>query len=444
MVKISIIMPSLNVAAYIDECILSAINQTMHGIEIICVDAGSTDGTLDKIKNYEKKTYPGVNIKVIESSQRSYGYQVNLGLKAATGEYVAILETDDYVDPHMYEELCKLADEYDLDYVNADFDRVVTLKNGFVRRQTVPLFCNNSFLYNKVIDFSENANVYADDYNIWKGIFRKSFLDENNIQFNESPGAAFQDIGFSEQVHACAKRGYYTDRSFYRYRCDRDEASVKSNKGLMYSYAEFKRLMDTPELWNKIQYKTGFYWHMAQSLYGELCKVLEMENYSLDSDYVKPYLEWFVERIKYAIDQGTFPGQDINSPFYKDIMALLTDCETFAKNLKEKNDQIQKRDTIIYEQLKEKKVIIFGAGIRGENYIQTISNKDIEIIGISDNNADIWGKSCCGIIILSPDEAVNKYNINDDVRFLVASKYYCDGIKKQLITKGVKETDIVI
>lgn len=444
MVKLSIIMPSLNVAAYIDECILSAINQTMHGIEILCVDGGSTDGTLEKLNNYEKKTYAGVSIKVIESPQKSYGYQVNLGLEAAAGKYVAILETDDYVDPHMYDELCKLADKYDLDFVSADYDIVVTLKNGFVRRKTVSLFDSNSPLYNKVNDFSENVSVYAYDYNIWKGVYRKSFLNENNIRFHESPGAAFQDIGFSEQVHACAKRGYYTDRSFYRYRCDRDEASVKSNKGVMYSYAEFERLMDTPELWNKIQYKTGFYWHMAHSLYGELCKVLEMEKYRLDSKCIKPYLNWFIERINDAIEQGLFPDESINSSFYKEFMTLITDCETFVKNLKEKNDRIQKHDAVIYEQLKEKKVIIFGTGIRGERYVQAVSNKDIEIIGLSDNNANLWGQSCCGIIILSPDEAVNKYSITDDIRFLIASKYYGEEIKNQLIIKGVKEADIVI
>lgn len=444
MPKISIIMPSLNVVDYIDECVMSAINQTIHDLEIICVDAGSTDGTLSKLRNYEKQTYEGVTIKVIESPQKSYGYQVNLGLEFATGKYVAILETDDYVDSHMYEELFDLAEKYDLDFVKADFDTVVTLKNGFVRSQTIHMFGSDSLLYNIVQDFSDNPYVYANDYNIWKGIYRKSFLDENNIRFNESKGAAFQDIGFSEQVHACAKRGYYTDCSFYRYRCDRDEASVKSNKGLMYSFTEFKRLMETPELWKKITYKPGFYWHMAQSFHGEFCKVIELENYNLDSDCIKPYLNWFIEHIKKAMDQGMFPSEKINVTLYKDFVDLVTDYKAFTKELYERNCQKKKHDLEIYRQMKGKRVIIFGAGIRGQHYIQLLQNRDVNIEGVCDNNSSLWGNMCCGIPVLSPEEAVCIYKQNDNVSFLIASRYYCDEIKKQLINSGVREEDIII
>lgn len=444
MVKISIIMPSLNVADYIDECIMSAIDQTIDDIEIICVDAGSTDGTLEKIKYYAGKTYRGVKIKCIESPKRSYGYQVNLGLTIATGKYVAILETDDYVEYSMYEELYKLAEKYTLDFANADFDTVVTLKNGYVMRRTHHIFENNSDLYNNVQDFSKNSYVYANDHSIWRGIYRKSFLDENNIRFNESPGAAFQDIGFIEQVQACAKRGYYTDRSFYRYRCDREEASVKSNKGVRYSYTEYKRLIDTPELWEKIKYKPGFYWRMSHSFRGELCKVLEIESYNLDSEYIKPYLAWFLDHIKNAMDQGLFLSKETNQTLYADFVALVTDYRSFAKNLQLKNNKRDEKEFDFYNQIRNKNVIIFGAGLRGENYIQILMNKDIDIEGVSDNNSDLWGKSCCGIKIISPNDAISTYKKNDNIIFLIASKYYFEEIKNQLMENGVCEEDIIV
>ena len=66
--SISVIMPSLNVAQYIDECLSSVINQSLKNIEIICVDAGSTDGTLEKIKNYAEKDE---RIKVIVSEKKA-------------------------------------------------------------------------------------------------------------------------------------------------------------------------------------------------------------------------------------------------------------------------------------------------------------------------------------------------------------------------------------
>ena len=97
-VKVSIIMPSLNVANYISECMDSVINQTLSDIEILCIDAGSTDGTLDILRDYESKDN---RIKVIVSSMKSYGHQVNMGLDMAKGEYIGIVETDDYIESYM-------------------------------------------------------------------------------------------------------------------------------------------------------------------------------------------------------------------------------------------------------------------------------------------------------------------------------------------------------
>ena len=443
MKKLSIIMPSLNVAEYFDECIMSAISQTIQDIEIICVDAGSTDGTLEKIHGYVERTYPGITIKCLESEKRSYGYQVNLGLAAAVGKYVAILETDDYVEPDMYEELYLLAESHELDYVTADFDRVVTLSDGYVKRKTVSIFEEESPLYNSVHNFSENAYLYANDYNIWKGIYRRSFLEEQDIRFNESPGAAFQDIGFSEQVHACAKKGYYTNKSFYRYRCDRDGASVKSNKGLMYAYNEFYRLMNTETLWKKIKYKPGFYYHMGQSFYGELCKVLEMENYNLESEYIKPYVAWFAEQLNLAIEQRLFTEQLVNPDLFHMVKDIIGDTGSFADNLRKALIEKETHEDYICNQAKGKQVIIFGAGIRGDNCIDLLQAKDVSIAAISDNKVTLWGTKKYDIPILSPEEATELYKEMDEICFVVASKFYTEEIKEQLLKNGVAEQDII-
>lgn len=97
--KISVIMPSLNVSKYIKQCLQSVLNQTLEDIEIICVDGGSTDGTLDIIQQYVKKDN---RVKLIHSDIKSYGYQMNLGIKEASGDYIGIVETDDYIQSDMY------------------------------------------------------------------------------------------------------------------------------------------------------------------------------------------------------------------------------------------------------------------------------------------------------------------------------------------------------
>ena len=116
--KISILIPSLNVEKYVTQCIDSIINQTLSDIEIICIDAGSTDGTLDILTEYEKKDS---RVKLVKSSKKSYGYQMNLGLTLATGEYVGIVETDDYVSENMYECLYCLTENGTIDVVKGTF-----------------------------------------------------------------------------------------------------------------------------------------------------------------------------------------------------------------------------------------------------------------------------------------------------------------------------------
>ena len=78
--KVSVIMPSLNVGKYIRESLTSVCNQTLKEIEIICVDAGSTDGTLEIIKEFAASDK---RIKVIHSDKKSYGYQMNVGIHEA-------------------------------------------------------------------------------------------------------------------------------------------------------------------------------------------------------------------------------------------------------------------------------------------------------------------------------------------------------------------------
>ena len=114
MVKVSVIMPSLNVVKYIEKCMNSVVNQSLKDIEIIVIDAGSTDGTEKIIQTYAKQDS---RIRLVHSDKKSYGYQINLGLSIAIGEYVGIVEPDDWIEPDAYEVLYQYACKYSADYV---------------------------------------------------------------------------------------------------------------------------------------------------------------------------------------------------------------------------------------------------------------------------------------------------------------------------------------
>ena len=91
---VSIIMPSLNVVSYIEECLQSAINQTLKDIEIVCVNDGSTDKSLNILKKYAKKDN---RIVIIDKENGGLSSSRNRGLEKATGEYVLFLDSDDYL-----------------------------------------------------------------------------------------------------------------------------------------------------------------------------------------------------------------------------------------------------------------------------------------------------------------------------------------------------------
>ena len=89
---VSVLMPSLNVAPYIRQCMESVIGQTLQEIEILCIDAGSADGTAEVLREYAGKD---PRVTLLHSDVKSYGHQINMGLENATGEYIGIVETDD-------------------------------------------------------------------------------------------------------------------------------------------------------------------------------------------------------------------------------------------------------------------------------------------------------------------------------------------------------------
>ena len=100
MAKVSILMPACNVEKFIRECMDSVVKQTLEDIEIICLNDGSKDMTGVILDEYAEK-YP--TVKVIHKPNSGYGHSMNVGLQHATGEYIGVVETDDWAELDMFE-----------------------------------------------------------------------------------------------------------------------------------------------------------------------------------------------------------------------------------------------------------------------------------------------------------------------------------------------------
>lgn len=436
-IKVSVILPSLNVADYIRDCLESIISQTLQEIEIVCVDAGSTDGTYEIIQEYAQRDS---RVRVINSEIKSYGKQVNEGMLSAKGKYIAIVETDDFIAEGMLKELYGLAEEYSLDYVKADFDAFVELKNGERILQPRKTFPSDHDLYGKVVMPQLYTCIYVGDYNIWKGIYRKDFLDQHEIKFNESPGAAFQDVGFLMQTLCLAHRAMYVEESFYRYRMYRNGASTYTNTVVQFLCQEFGRLLDGnifPAQMDKLIWR-NLYFKLALSFLVEYNKVLRFEQYQSNSPYLYKYYEWFKGKIQKAVDEGLASFEDFDRYNRFELQLLLRSADSYA-DYKYIKDFLEK-DPI--EQLLFKiqncQVVIFGCGKYGKELCMNLYLHGVETVAFYDNNEDLWGKEYGGIKILKP-----KKQDNEEVMYVVASKWHAEEIKGQLEMLGIDKKNII-
>lgn len=235
--KVSVILPSLNAAGCIEKCLKSIIGQSLDEIEIICVDAGSTDGTYELLERYAKMDR---RIRVVHSIQKSYGYQVNLGIELSQGEYIGIVEADDYIEKNMYEILYRNAHESGADYVKAN--AYYTLSFGGEERRI--LHVRNRIqdgYYGRLIHVGEEpeAMLYSDYINIWDGIYSRDFLNQKDIRLHESSGASYQDAGFAVLCAVECDKIMFLEDYLYCYCFDNNGSSVKDQAKYKCTLDEF-------------------------------------------------------------------------------------------------------------------------------------------------------------------------------------------------------------
>ena len=225
MCEITLVVPVHNTQKYIKECIDSLLNQTYQNFEIICIDS-STDNTTEILKKYEEKNRC---IKLIRDSNNSYGYKINRGIAAASGDYIGIIDSDDYVKPEMFETLLSIIKKQKVDFVKSDYSSFFVEKGVNTLKQYE--YNIDAAYYNRRLNCRDNPEIlYKNAVSIWTGLYRKDFLLKKKIKLNESEGASFQDTGFSVLTHVLADSFYYINQSFYQYRTDNDGSSVKSQK----------------------------------------------------------------------------------------------------------------------------------------------------------------------------------------------------------------------
>jgi len=304
MAKVSVVIPTYNVEPYLRECMDSLIGQTLEDIEIICVNDGSTDNSLQILKEYAARDK---RVVIIDKENGGYGMAMNMGIARATGEYIGIVEPDDFVPEYMYKELYEIASSNNLDFVKADFYRFKgNSATGQLQLEYNQLDSTKKH-YNRVLKPYEEPCVIQFIMNTWSGIYKRAFLEEHDIRHNETPGASFQDNGFFWQTFMYAERVMFLNKPYYMNRRDNPNSSVKNKEKVYcmnteyYYIRQIFREKGNEELWDKFKY----YYNLKR--YHNYVFTLSRISGEFKKEYVNRISEEFREAAKLGeIDFGLF------------------------------------------------------------------------------------------------------------------------------------------
>ncbi len=216
--KVSILVPICNVEKYLAQCLDSLVSQTLREIEVICINDGSTDNSLSIIKEFATKDN---RIVIIDKPNSGYGDSMNRGLAIARGEYIGIVESDDFADAAMFEKLYQLTENGSIDIVRSNYYRYWDTKGD------AEVFEANIGQYDKLITLSDEPGLLLISPAIWSAIHRKAFLMKNDIRFLPTPGASYQDTSFFIKTLCKAQKIVYSRDKFLHYRQDNASSSVK-------------------------------------------------------------------------------------------------------------------------------------------------------------------------------------------------------------------------
>lgn len=221
--KYSIIVPIYNISSLIDQCVESLVNQTYKKLEIILVNDGSKDNSLEIIKKWERKDS---RIFVVNKPNGGLSSARNEGLKSATGDYVLYVDGDDWIDVETLAEADRFIAKYGL----------------------VDMICFNYYAYysendKKLISYNSKETISSGEFffenstfkmTAWSKIYKRTYLEEIGLNFLE--GRLHEDLSYTIPLCICANKVGYINRPLYYYRQNR--------KGSIMAKLAYKNVLD--------------------------------------------------------------------------------------------------------------------------------------------------------------------------------------------------------
>lgn len=346
--KISIIIPVYNNGEHLREALNSVFTQTLEEIEVICVNDGSTDQSMDILSEYEEKYK---NIQVIHQRNQGSGVARNKGMKAAKGKYIAFLDGDDFFFD--CDVLLKLYENAENHGVKISGGSACNYRDGIYTFEG--LRAGNIFKKDELVTYKDFQAFCG----FWKFIYRRDFLLDNEIFF--PPYKRCQDPPFFVRAMILSEKFYATKNIVYCYR--KEHKVVRFNEEKIIDYA--CGIRDILLLSN--ENRLGLlHTDILNDVHGELSAMM----YQKIADGCSE-LEELLKQIDDAIDEELIDRKRL---CVQNIH--LVPCEQVREYLTGVND----RKELFLEHLRSKeRVYIFGAGLIGKKVVRFLKKESVPI-----------------------------------------------------------------
>lgn len=229
MPKVTVLLPIYNAERYLDECMSSVLGQTLEDLEIIAINDGSKDSSLEILGRYAERD---PRVSILDKPNSGYGDSLNQGIDRAQGEYVTFVESDDYVPADAMESLYTFAKENgDLEWLKADAD--IFFGEGDTRSFVPAPISRHRDAYDSVSCPEADPGHFVSRAGP-PGMYRVDYLNRYHIRHNPSPGASYQDTGFWAQCIFSGRKMRFLDKVTYYLRRDNPNSS-ELDRGKVYA-----------------------------------------------------------------------------------------------------------------------------------------------------------------------------------------------------------------
>ena len=317
--SVSVIIPIYNTERYLRECLDSVLSQTLRGIEVICVNDGSTDESLSVMREYEARD---PRVRVVDKPNGGYGHSVNRGLSEARGEYVAIVEPDDFIDAHMYEDLmaaARLSGDTAADVVKSAYWNYYDVE-GEPPRIEAPNLMNCMPAESFQFTAHTHWEVLYHHPSIWSAIYRREFIEERDIRMIEPKGAGWADNPFFFETLLQAQSIVWVPAAYYFYR----QTNPDSSSNLKDFHLPFDRLRDIRALFERLDERDP---HVLICLYNRVFSYVNSVIGEFGFPESNPEIMGRIREEFEAIDQGVLYSakRGIHKErlaYYEDVMGI--------------------------------------------------------------------------------------------------------------------------